>query len=174
MFAVKHSLLRLFTARDAVGTRQVGGAEMEENRKVRCLVTGSKAKLGVVVLAAPLSVDSPFIWAFGHGEEPRASQGLRIRHQRWKKGTHVQVTAKKVDVVLDAHMKRRSRSVDASQFLAKICGCVGSKTVTVGVPESEGRRRSLKRCVGGWYFARKRFSSLGEDAAVVSLGAVDM
>ena len=39
-------------------------------RKVSCLVTRSKAKLGVVVLAAAVSVDSPFVRALGHDEEP--------------------------------------------------------------------------------------------------------
>ena len=45
---------------------------MEENRKVSCLVTGSKAELSVVVLVAAVSVDSPFTWALGHDEEPSA------------------------------------------------------------------------------------------------------
>ena len=40
-----------------------------------CLITGSEAKLGVVVLGAAVSVDCPFIWALGHNEEPRAFTG---------------------------------------------------------------------------------------------------
>ena len=45
---------------------------MEENRKVSCLVTGSKPKLYVVVLVAAVSVDSPFIWVLEHDDEARA------------------------------------------------------------------------------------------------------
>ena len=46
---------------------------MEENRKVSYLVTGSRAKLGVVVLAAAASVDSPFVRALSY------RMGLEIR-----------------------------------------------------------------------------------------------
>ena len=39
---------------------------MEENREV------SRGVLGVVVLVAAVSVDSPLLWALGHDEEPHA------------------------------------------------------------------------------------------------------
>ena len=58
--ALKPSLLRLFIAHDAVGAR-----------KVSSLVTGSKSKLGVIVLVAAVSVDSPFVRALEHNKEPR-------------------------------------------------------------------------------------------------------
>ena len=48
------SLLRLLTARDAAGSRQIGGAEMEEHRKVSGLISGSKAKRCIVKLVAAM------------------------------------------------------------------------------------------------------------------------
>ena len=45
---------------------------MEQNKKMSCLITGPEIKLGVVVLVAAVSVDSPSIWAHGHDEEPRS------------------------------------------------------------------------------------------------------
>ena len=63
-------LLGLGTARDAVRASQVGGAQVKVNTKVNSLVTGSKSKLGVVVLVAAVSVESPFIRVLGHDEEP--------------------------------------------------------------------------------------------------------
>ena len=70
--SVHAALLGLSTACDAVGARQIGGAQVKVNRKVSCLVTGPEAKLGVVQLVAAMSVDSPFIRALRHDEEPRA------------------------------------------------------------------------------------------------------
>ena len=52
MSALKPSLLRMFTADDAVGARQVGGTEMKKHRKVSGMVTGSKAKRSVAVFVA--------------------------------------------------------------------------------------------------------------------------
>ena len=54
MSAFNPSLLRTFTAHDAVGVRQVGGAEMKKHRKVSGLVTGSKAKRSVIILVAAM------------------------------------------------------------------------------------------------------------------------
>ena len=42
MSALKPSLLRLLTAHDAAGSRQIGGAEMEEHKKVSGLISGPK------------------------------------------------------------------------------------------------------------------------------------
>ena len=42
----------MFTAHDAVGARQVGGAEMKKHRKVSGLVTVSKAERSVIVFVA--------------------------------------------------------------------------------------------------------------------------
>ena len=64
--ALKPSLLRLLTAHDAVGARQVGGTEMEENRKVSGLVTWSKAKCSVVVFVAAVCIYTPLIWTLWH------------------------------------------------------------------------------------------------------------
>ena len=70
------------TARDAVRAWQVGGAQVKVNRKVSCLVTGSKAKPGVVVLVAAVIVDSPFIRALWHNEEPVHSRHMSSRPPR--------------------------------------------------------------------------------------------
>ena len=52
MSALKPSLLRMFTAHEAVGARWVGGAEMKKHRKVRSLVTWSKVERSVFVFVA--------------------------------------------------------------------------------------------------------------------------
>ena len=65
-------LLCLSTARDAVGARQVGCAQVKVNRKVSSLVTRPEAKLCVVEHGTAMSIDSPFIRTLGHDEEPRA------------------------------------------------------------------------------------------------------
>ena len=51
-------LLGLSTARDAVGARQVGGAQVKVNKTGSSLVTGPEAKLGVVELVQATSIDS--------------------------------------------------------------------------------------------------------------------
>ena len=48
-------LLGQGTARDAVREKQVGGAQDKVNKKVSCLVTGSKGKLGIVILVAAVT-----------------------------------------------------------------------------------------------------------------------
>ena len=48
-------LLRMFTAHDAVGAREVG-AEMKKYKKVSGLVTGAKAKRSVVVFDAAVCI----------------------------------------------------------------------------------------------------------------------
>ena len=70
MSALKPSLLRLLTAHDAAGSRQIGGAEMEEHKKVSGLVTGSKAMRSVVVCVAAVCIHTPPIWTLWHGEKP--------------------------------------------------------------------------------------------------------
>ena len=72
MPAFHSSLLCMFAAHDAVGARQVGGAEMKKHRKVSGLVTGSKGKRSVVKLVAAVCIHTPLIWAPGHDEEPSA------------------------------------------------------------------------------------------------------
>ena len=52
MSALKPSLLRMLTAHDAVGARQVGGAKVQKHKKVSRLVTGSRAKFSVIVFVA--------------------------------------------------------------------------------------------------------------------------
>ena len=53
-FALTPSLLTLFAARDAVEAKLVGGAEMEENRKVSRGVPGSKRQVRMVELVAAM------------------------------------------------------------------------------------------------------------------------
>ena len=54
MSAFHSSLLCMFAAYDAAGSRQVGGAEMWEHREVSGLITRSEAKRCIVKLAAAM------------------------------------------------------------------------------------------------------------------------
>ena len=116
--SVHAALLGLGTARDAVRAKQVGGAQVKAKRKVSCLVTGPKAKLGVVELEAAKGVDSPFMRALGHDEEPSAFttcvvqaaeapqervaglRKLRVCEDVTDSGAGAQVTSDEVDVLL--------------------------------------------------------------------------
>ena len=127
--------LALSTARDAVGTRQVGGAQVNVNRKVSSLVTRPEAKLGVAGLEAAMSIDSSILRALGHDDKPhkfttcvvQAAEALEERVARSRKlqvcqhvddggeGAHVEVASDKVDVLLQ-HVgvqtsKKRGRGV---------------------------------------------------------------
>ena len=91
---------------------------MEKHRKVSGLITRSGAKRGAVALVAAVSVDSPFLWALGHIEESCTFTGCVVEPPRPHKselpgaansgsdvtnrgkGTHVEVTANEVDLVL--------------------------------------------------------------------------
>ena len=116
---------------------------MKENREVSCLVTGSKAKLGVVVLVAAVSVDSPFTWALRHDEEPRAittcvvqsAESAQVRVARAAnsgsantsptvgKGTHVEVTTDEVDAVL-VHVPFHRNLCRINSGKKKKCSCI--------------------------------------------------
>ena len=52
--AFRSSLLCMFAAHDAGGARQIGGAEMQEHREVRGLITRSEAKRCIVKLVAAM------------------------------------------------------------------------------------------------------------------------
>ena len=93
---------------------------MEKDRKVRCAITRSKAKLCIAELVAAVGVNAPFIRAFGHGEEPCAllicvgqgSEAPQERTARRRKllvredmansrvGALVEVTTDEVNIVL--------------------------------------------------------------------------
>ena len=55
-------MLRLLTSHNTVRPRDIGIAEVEEDRKVSRLISGAKAKRRIVKFIA-------FVWSLGHDEK---------------------------------------------------------------------------------------------------------
>ena len=71
-FSFHAPLLSLFTARNAVGALEVGGAQMEEDWKVGRGVARPKCEVCVVEFVTATCVNTPFIRALGNYEKPCA------------------------------------------------------------------------------------------------------
>ena len=65
-------LLRLYTARNAVGAREVGGAQVKEDGKVGRGVAGPKCEVCVLEFVTAMGINTPFTRALGHNEKPCA------------------------------------------------------------------------------------------------------
>ena len=150
-FALKPSLLRMFTAHDAVGAPQVGGVEMEKHKRVSGLVTGSRAQCGVIVFVAAVCIHTPFIWTLWHEDKPSAPHKNELPSAENSGSENTSPTVDKALVLKSPPMKstlccfmyprkRRRNSVEASRFLATTLWMCTEQNVTVGVPEREGRR----------------------------------
>ena len=124
--ALKLSLLRLFTTHDAAGSRQIGGTEMKETRKVSSLISRFQAKRSIVKLVAAMCIHTPLVWTLWHdsssapsphwNELPGAGNSVsEDTSPTAEEGTHVKVTANEVDIVLP-HVSRKT--------LEKLGGCI--------------------------------------------------
>ena len=71
-FSFHAPLLSLLTARNAVGAREAGGAQVKEDGKVGRRVAGPKCKICVVEFVTTVRVNMPLIRALGHDEKPCA------------------------------------------------------------------------------------------------------
>ena len=69
-FSFLAPLLSLFIARNAVGAREVGGAQVEEDGKVGGGVARPKCEVCVVEFVTAMCVNTRFIRALGHNEKP--------------------------------------------------------------------------------------------------------
>ena len=58
-FTFQAPLLSLFAAGDAVGAREIGGAQMKKNRQMSSCVTGTKCPVRIVELAAAMGAKRP-------------------------------------------------------------------------------------------------------------------
>ena len=61
--------LSVCTAGNAVRAREVGGAQVQEDREVSSGVTGPKSKICVVEFVTAVGINTPFIRTLGHDEK---------------------------------------------------------------------------------------------------------